>query len=120
MKSCSRQPFPLIRRHRLTELDLQRHRSRTTCPQTGIAIKTAGRLREKTPAAHARFGQCDLRATAFASRFCYAIDIRQPEERAPTTMAYLISENRLFCLKLSEWSTLLVGVALCGILTLLF
>jgi hypothetical protein len=35
-------------------------------------------------------------------------------------MAYVVSEDRLFALKPSEWSMLLVGVALCGFLTLLF
>jgi len=35
-------------------------------------------------------------------------------------MAYVVSEGRLFWLKPSEWSVLLVSVALCGFLTLLF
>lgn len=35
-------------------------------------------------------------------------------------MAYVISEGRLFGLKPSEWSLMLVGVALCGLMTLLF
>jgi hypothetical protein len=34
--------------------------------------------------------------------------------------AYIVSEGRLFALKPSEWSMLLVGVALCGFATLLF
>jgi hypothetical protein len=34
-------------------------------------------------------------------------------------MAYVVSEGRLFALKPSEWSMLLVGVALCGFLTML-
>ena len=34
--------------------------------------------------------------------------------------AYVVSEGRLFALKASEWSMLLGGVALCGLLTLLF
>ena len=33
---------------------------------------------------------------------------------------YLVSEGRLFALKPSEWAMLLVGVALCGLATLLF
>jgi hypothetical protein len=32
----------------------------------------------------------------------------------------LASEGRLFALKASEWSLLLVSVALCGFLTLIF
>jgi hypothetical protein len=35
-------------------------------------------------------------------------------------MAYVVIEGRLFALKSSEWSMLLVGVALCGFLTMLF
>jgi hypothetical protein len=35
-------------------------------------------------------------------------------------MAYVVSDGRLFALKPSEWSVLLVGVALCGVVTLLF
>jgi hypothetical protein len=35
-------------------------------------------------------------------------------------MAYVVSEGRLFALKPSEWSMLLVGVALCGFLTMHF
>ena len=35
-------------------------------------------------------------------------------------MAYVISEGRLFGLKPSEWSLMLVGIALCGLMTLLF
>ena len=35
-------------------------------------------------------------------------------------MAYVVSEDRLLWLKPSDWSVLLVGVALCGMLTLLF
>jgi hypothetical protein len=35
-------------------------------------------------------------------------------------MAYVVSEGRLCALKPSEWSMLLVGVALCGFIALLF
>jgi hypothetical protein len=35
-------------------------------------------------------------------------------------LAYFISDDRLLWLKSSEWSVLLAGVALCGLLTLLF
>jgi hypothetical protein len=34
-------------------------------------------------------------------------------------MAYVVSDGRLFGLKPSEWSMLLVGVALCGFVMLL-
>jgi hypothetical protein len=34
-------------------------------------------------------------------------------------LAYVVSEGRLFALKPSDWSMLLGGVTLCGILTLL-
>ena len=39
---------------------------------------------------------------------------------AAMMMAYVVSEDRLLWLKPSDWSVLLVGVALCGMLTLLF
>jgi hypothetical protein len=35
-------------------------------------------------------------------------------------MAYVFGDGRLFALKPSEWSMLLVGVALCGLIALLF
>jgi len=35
-------------------------------------------------------------------------------------LAYVVSDGRLFALKPSEWAMLLVGVAVCGFLTLLF
>ena len=35
-------------------------------------------------------------------------------------MAYVVSDGRLCALKPSEWSMLLVGVALCGLVPLLF
>ena len=35
-------------------------------------------------------------------------------------LAYVVSDGRLFALKPSEWAVLLVGVAVCGFLTLLF
>jgi len=42
------------------------------------------------------------------------------QQREPTMMAHAVYEGRLFWLKTSEWSVLLVSVALCGFLTLLF
>jgi len=35
-------------------------------------------------------------------------------------LSYVINEGRLFALKPSDWSMLLGGVALCGLLALLF
>jgi hypothetical protein len=35
-------------------------------------------------------------------------------------MTYVVSEGRLFGLTPSEWSMMLVGVAFCGFITLLF
>jgi len=35
-------------------------------------------------------------------------------------IAYVISEGRLFGLDAAEWSIMLVGVALCGFVALLF
>ena len=35
-------------------------------------------------------------------------------------IAYVVNDGRLFGLKFSEWSMLLVGVALCGFVALLF
>ena len=35
-------------------------------------------------------------------------------------MAYIVSDDRVLWLKSSEWFVLLTGVALCGLLTLLF
>jgi hypothetical protein len=35
-------------------------------------------------------------------------------------MTYIVAEGRLFGLKPSEWSILLVGVALCGVGALLY
>jgi hypothetical protein len=35
-------------------------------------------------------------------------------------MSFVVSEGRLCALKPSEWSMLLIGVALCGVVALLF
>jgi hypothetical protein len=35
-------------------------------------------------------------------------------------MTYVISDGRLFGLNPSEWSMMLIGVTLCGLMTLLF
>lgn len=69
---------------------------------------------------------------AFGTRFITSVTCAlQPPPSALVTvqristeymrmMAYVISEGRLFGLKPSEWSLMLVGVALCGLMTLLF
>jgi hypothetical protein len=41
-------------------------------------------------------------------------------QRVSAVLAYVVNEGRLCALKPSEWSILLVGVALCGFATLLF
>jgi hypothetical protein len=40
--------------------------------------------------------------------------------RVSAIMTYVVSEGRVFALKPSEWSMLLVGVALCGVVAVLF
>ena len=42
------------------------------------------------------------------------------QQRVSTMLEYVVSEGRLFALKPSDWSMLLGGVTLCGLLTLLF
>jgi hypothetical protein len=61
---------------------------------------------------------CDLRATSVAVALRYGASGWATVSRA--MMAYVISDGRLLALRPSEWSTLLVGVALCGIAVLLF
>ncbi|HET9715274.1 MAG TPA: hypothetical protein VFP60_03730 [Pseudolabrys sp.] len=41
-------------------------------------------------------------------------------QRVSELMACVVSEGRLCALKPSEWSLLLAGVALCGVMTLVF
>jgi len=63
---------------------------------------------------------CDLRATAVAAGSPYGVRLEGGQQRVSAMLAYVVSEGRLFALKPSEWSMLLVGVALCGFVTLLF
>ena len=42
------------------------------------------------------------------------------QQRVSSIMAYVVSEGRLCALKPSEWSLLLTGVTLCGLMTLLY
>jgi hypothetical protein len=60
---------------------------------------------------------CGLGATAVAAGSGY--DISDSTMRT-SMLAYVVSEGRLFALKPSEWSLLLGGVTLCGLLALLF
>ncbi len=62
---------------------------------------------------------CDVRATAAVAGGRYSA-YETIQQRVLAMMAYMVSEGRLFALKPSEWSMLLVGVALCGLATLLF
>jgi hypothetical protein len=41
-------------------------------------------------------------------------------QRVSSIMSFVVSEGRLCALKPSEWSMLLIGVALCGVVALLF
>lgn len=41
-------------------------------------------------------------------------------QKVSSVLAYVVHEGRVCALKPSEWSILLVGVALCGFATLLF
>jgi len=41
-------------------------------------------------------------------------------QRVSALMSYVVSEGRVCALKPSEWSLLLAGVALCGIVTVLY
>ena len=50
----------------------------------------------------------------------YGVVYAPTQQRISAMFAYVVSEGRLFALKASEWSMLLGGVALCGLLTLLF
>jgi len=42
------------------------------------------------------------------------------QHRVSAIMAYVVSEGRLCALKPSEWSLLLAGVTLCGLMTVLY
>jgi hypothetical protein len=63
---------------------------------------------------------CDLRATANAPGSCYGVGHETVQHRASAMLSYVVNEGRLFALKPSEWSMLLVGVTLCGFVTLIF
>jgi hypothetical protein len=60
---------------------------------------------------------CDLRDTAVALGSRYVLGHKL---RVRAMLAYVVNDGRLFALKPSEWTMLIVGVAACGFLTLLF
>ena len=60
---------------------------------------------------------CDPCATAIAANNRYSA---ARQHRVHAMMSYVVSEGRLFELKASEWAIMLVGVALCGLIALLF
>ena len=62
---------------------------------------------------------CALRATAVAAGNRYGVVHGTIRQWGSAMLAYVVSEGRLFALKPSDWSMLLGGVTLCGILTLL-
>jgi hypothetical protein len=64
--------------------------------------------------------RCDLHATALAAGSRYGVQDETTQKRVTSMRAYVVNEGRLFALKPSDWSMLLGGVALCGLLTLLF
>jgi len=41
-------------------------------------------------------------------------------QKVSSVLAYVVNEGRVCALKPSEWSLLLVGVALCGFATMVF
>jgi len=62
---------------------------------------------------------CDPGATAVVADTGYGVT-HEPIQRVSMMFAYVVNEGRLFALKPSDWSMLLGGVALCGLLTLFF
>ena len=72
-----------------------------------------------TALAHEFEWVCDPRATAVSGLPRYSA-MRQHTEWYTHMMTYVISEGRLFGLNPSEWSMMLIGVTLCGLMTLLF
>lgn len=62
---------------------------------------------------------CALGATAITAGNGYVAHATI-QQRVSAMLAYVVNEGRLFALKPSEWSMLLGGVTLCGLLTLLF
>ena len=62
---------------------------------------------------------CAPGATAAIADTGYGVKDK-PIQRISVMFAYVVNEGRLFALKPSDWSVLLGGVALCGLLTLFF
>jgi hypothetical protein len=63
---------------------------------------------------------CALGATAVTAGGGYGVADATIQQWVSAMLAYVVSEGRLFALKPSDWSVLLGGVTLCGLLTLLF
>jgi hypothetical protein len=62
---------------------------------------------------------CALGATAVTAGNRYGVAHGTIRQRGSAMLAYVVSEGRLFALKPSDWSMLLGGVILCGLMTLL-
>ena len=67
-----------------------------------------------------RFSRCVTCALQLLPPVVATVRESPVQQRVPTMMAHAVCEGRLFWLKTSEWLVLLVSVALCGFLTLLF
>jgi hypothetical protein len=67
-----------------------------------------------------RFSRCVTCALQLLPPVAAMVQESPVQQRVPTMMAHAVCEGRLFWLKTSEWLVLLVSVALCGFLTLLF
>ena len=63
---------------------------------------------------------CALAATAVTAGCGYGAGHTTIQQRVFAMREYVVSEGRLLALDPSEWSMLLGGVMLCGLLTLLF
>jgi hypothetical protein len=70
-----------------------------------------------TQVPHSSSQVCDLCATAVAADSRYGVGARTA---STATLAYVVSEGRLFALNPSDWAMLLVGVVLSGFVKLLF
>jgi hypothetical protein len=62
----------------------------------------------------------DLRPTPAAAGNSYGGSHATARQRVSAFMTSMVSDGRLCGLQPSEWSMLLIGVALCGVATLLF
>lgn len=81
---------------------------------------TAEKTTVEIKATHRIHSFCALGATALTAGNGYGAAHTTIQQRVSTMLQYVVSEGRLFALKPSDWSMLLGGVTLCGLLTLLF